>query len=303
MIILRAKYFGLTKEEREKREKKEKEELGRRKEKSETIGAATAAGILGISGLVNGLRTNISKAGSEFKSSDITDRSKELNRLANNFNSMSSVGGGLFDNTKPIKVNDYSISSEPRYNRRKGVIDLPTGEIAAETVFHNDPKSLSLAMAKMINHNKSGDFKKEALDKYTTRTGRFLNSDNGHLITRAGRGLSLVNSIRSGLHAAKEESKGKKEGKLSKHSAWILPTLTEAMNVTRDFTNENTANKLLKDSNLEGSGRGKVNYLDSQRNSRLLKSAAVVMGNLALKKASKLIGRKIYKKQDEDSER
>lgn len=290
MIILRAKYFGSTKEDKEEEQKK-------KKYRDSAIGDALLAGSLGLTGVVTGLRTNISKAGSDFKASDITDRSKKLDRLTNRFNSMSSVGGGLFDNTKPIKVDDYSISSEPKYNRRKGVIDLPTGEIAAETVFHNDPESLSLAMAKMINHNKSGKFKKEALDKYTTRTGRFLNSDTGHVITRAGRGISLVNSIRSGLHAAKEESKGKKEGKLSKHSSWILPTLTEAMNVTRDFTNENTANKLLNDSNLEGSGRGKVNYLDSQRNSRLLKSGAVILGNLALKKASKLIGRRIYKKK------
>ena len=297
MIILRSKHFGLTEEE--KRDKKKK---GDKRHQRDILGlgaSASALGTLGSIGLVAGLRTNQSKnRGKDLVfAHEMNDRGNDLVRLTTKFRNASSSKDNPFDNTgSPTSIREI-LSSEPKYNRKKGKVEVPTGENTVETLFHNDPESLSLSMAKMMNHNKAGKFKKEALDKYTTGTGRFLNSDTGHTITRAGRGLSLMNSIRSGLHAAKEESKGKKEGKLSKHSSWILPTLTEAANVAREVTNRNTANKLLKDSNVGVSG----NYLNSQMSRRLLRSGAVVAGNLALRKAAKLVGRKIYKKQDEDS--
>lgn len=233
------------------------------------------------------------------KESTVLDHSKnnrvnKLSKLTTKFRHAAAPDkADLFDDTGSPVGTDGLFSPEPKYNRKKGKIEIPTGREAEETMFHNDPESLSLSMAKMINHNKSGKFKKEALDKYTTGTGRFLNSDTGHLITRAGRGLSLVNSIRSGLRAAKEESKGKKESKLDKHSAWILPTLTEAVNVAREVTNRNTAKKILKDSGVNVLG----DYTDSQLLSRLKKSSAIVLANSALRGAAKMIGRKIYKKK------
>ena len=66
--------------------------------------------------------------------------------------------------------------------------------------------------------------------------------------------------------------------------------------MAREVTNENTAKKLLKDSDIKALGK----YSDSQLLSRLRKSGAVVLGNMALRGAAKMIGRKIYKKQDED---
>lgn len=54
MIILKSRCFGLTKEEQEEKKRRELE-------KGQTMAAATVAGVLGVSGLVEGLRTNAKK--------------------------------------------------------------------------------------------------------------------------------------------------------------------------------------------------------------------------------------------------
>lgn len=83
----------------------------------------------------------------------------------------------------------------------------------------------------------------------SNKVGRILHKGRLGMLN-IGDGLldnaALLNSVRSGIHSARQERKGKKEGLLSKHSTWILPTLKHGIILGSEYDATRNGLKLLK---------------------------------------------------------
>ena len=100
--------------------------------------------------------------------------------------------------------------------------------------------------------------------------------------------LENLNGIRSGIRAARLENKGKKEGKLSKHSTWLLPALRQAVVLGQEFEASRLANKNMKEA-------GFTKETIAKNNKENLHAFGTYASEAGLRVATPLIARQIAK--------
>lgn len=138
----------------------------------------------------------------------------------------------------------------------------------------------------------------------SNKVGRALHKGYSNIIIPGENlidGVSLLNSMRSGIHSARQERKGKKEGLLSKHSTWLLPALKNGIRIGAEYDATRNGLKLLKKHGASDElikETRKMNGLNGALGSYAGAAIKDVAKNILTRQGSKLLAKTYYKWKD-----
>lgn len=244
-----------SKDEEEKKDKKPKRSI----EKDLTrLGLLTAAGVgLGRAHISTARHMANFDADNVNSSHELKGQDKEAwHRLVDKANK--TVTGGAFEVDSAFKSHYASKKASDDVKKR---IDELIGPNASKNdklveTFASGNKSFIKGdsiqykatpgvLAHELGHAQSTGGK----ERGGSRIGKLLHSHTAMNLSRDPRIpiLESLNGVRSGIRAARLESKGKKEGKISKHSTWLIPALRQAVVLGQEFEASRLANKNMKE--------------------------------------------------------